>query len=103
MSDGCKGKAVLMGKEIGIGSYYDVAVIGGGAVGLAYAIRVKRGNPGLRVVFLEKAENSYRDVIARGHAYQGCCPALPGAGSGRGDGQHGESRDNCWQGDLAPA
>jgi hypothetical protein len=27
-----------MGKEIGIESYYDVAVIGGGAVGLAYAI-----------------------------------------------------------------
>ena len=45
-----------MGKEIGIGSYYDVAVIGGGAVGLAYAIRVKRDNPELRVVVLEKAE-----------------------------------------------
>ena len=45
-----------MGKEIGNGSYYDVAVIGGGAVGLAYAIRVKRDNPELRVVVLEKAE-----------------------------------------------
>lgn len=36
--------------------YYDVAVIGGGAVGLAYAIRVKRDNPGLRVLVLEKAK-----------------------------------------------
>ncbi len=44
-----------MGKGIGIEPYYDVAVIGGGAVGLAYAIRVKRDNPGLRVVVLEKA------------------------------------------------
>ena len=36
--------------------YYDVAVIGGGAVGLAYAIRVKRDNPELRVLVLEKAK-----------------------------------------------
>lgn len=35
---------------------YDVAVIGGGAVGLAYAIRVKRENPELRVLVLEKAK-----------------------------------------------
>ena len=44
-----------MGKEIGIELYYDVAVIGGGAVGLAYAIRVKRDHPELRVLVLEKA------------------------------------------------
>ena len=36
--------------------YYDVAVIGGGAVGLAYAIRVKRDHPELRVLVLEKAK-----------------------------------------------
>jgi flavin-dependent dehydrogenase len=45
-----------MGKEIGIESYYDVAVIGGGTVGLGYAIRVKRDNPELRVLVLEKAK-----------------------------------------------
>ena len=45
-----------MGKEIGIELYYDVAVIGGGAVGLGYAIRVKRDNPELRVLVLEKAK-----------------------------------------------
>ena len=45
-----------MGKGIGIELYYDVAVIGGGAVGLAYAIRVKRDNPELRVLVLEKAK-----------------------------------------------
>ena len=44
-----------MGKEIGTEPYNDVAVIGGGAVGLAYAIRVKRDNPELRVLVLEKA------------------------------------------------
>jgi 2-polyprenyl-6-methoxyphenol hydroxylase-like FAD-dependent oxidoreductase len=49
-------KAVLMNKEIGIESHYDVAVIGGGAVGLGYAIRVKRDNPELRVLVLEKAK-----------------------------------------------
>jgi len=38
--------------------YYDIAVIGGGAVGLAYAIRVKRDNPELRVLVLEKARES---------------------------------------------
>src|SRR5271165_1250679 len=41
---------------IGIELYYDVAVIGGGAVGLAYEIRVKRDNPELRVLVLEKAK-----------------------------------------------
>jgi flavin-dependent dehydrogenase len=45
-----------MNKEIGIESHYDVAVIGGGAVGLGYAIRVKRDNPELRVLVLEKAK-----------------------------------------------
>ena len=45
-----------MDKGIGIESYYDVAVIGGGAVGLAYAIRVKRDQPELRVLVLEKAK-----------------------------------------------
>ena len=45
-----------MGKGIGIELYYDVAVIGGGAVGLAYAIRVKRDHPELRVLVLEKAK-----------------------------------------------
>ena len=45
-----------MSNEIGIESYYDVAVIGGGAVGLGYAIRVKRDNPELRVLVLEKAK-----------------------------------------------
>ena len=45
-----------MSKEIGIESYYDVAVIGGGAVGLGYAIRVKRDNPELRVLVVEKAK-----------------------------------------------
>ena len=33
-----------------------IAVIGGGAVGLGYAIRVKRDNPELRVLVLEKAK-----------------------------------------------
>ncbi|HLJ98684.1 MAG TPA: tryptophan 7-halogenase, partial [Streptosporangiaceae bacterium] len=45
-----------MDKGIGIELYYDVAVIGGGAVGLAYAIRVKRDQPELRVLVLEKAK-----------------------------------------------
>ena len=45
-----------MDKGIGIELHYDVAVIGGGAVGLAYAIRVKRDNPELRVLVLEKAK-----------------------------------------------
>ena len=45
-----------MGKGIGIELSYDVAVIGGGAVGLGYAIRVKRDNPELRVLVLEKAK-----------------------------------------------
>ena len=45
-----------MGRETGIELSYDVAVIGGGAVGLGYAIRVKRDNPGLRVLVLEKAK-----------------------------------------------
>ena len=45
-----------MGKGIGIELYYDVAVIGGGAVGLAYAIRVKREHPELQVLVLEKAK-----------------------------------------------
>src|SRR5208283_5439005 len=45
-----------MGKGIGIELYYDVAVIGGGAVGLGYAIRVERDKPELRVVGLEKAK-----------------------------------------------
>ena len=45
-----------MGGEIGIELSYDVAVIGGGAVGLGYAIRVKRDNPELRVLVLEKAK-----------------------------------------------
>jgi flavin-dependent dehydrogenase len=45
-----------MSKEIGIELSYDVAVIGGGAVGLGYAIRVKRDNPELRVLVLEKAK-----------------------------------------------
>jgi hypothetical protein len=45
-----------MGREIGIELHYDVAVIGGGAVGLGYAIRVKRDNPELRVLVLEKAK-----------------------------------------------
>ena len=44
-----------MDMEIRTESYHDVAVIGGGAAGLAYAIRVKRDNPGLRVLVLEKA------------------------------------------------
>ena len=44
-----------MGKGIGIELSYDVAVIGGGAVGLGYAIRVKRDHPELRVLVLEKA------------------------------------------------
>jgi hypothetical protein len=48
--------AILMGKGIGVELYYDVAVIGGGAVGLAYAIRGKRDNPELRVLVLEKAK-----------------------------------------------
>jgi len=39
-----------MDKGIGIELYYDIAVIGGGAVDLAYAIRVKRDDPELRVV-----------------------------------------------------
>jgi flavin-dependent dehydrogenase len=45
-----------MGTGIGIELHYDVAVIGGDAVGLAYAIRVKRDNPELRVLVLEKAK-----------------------------------------------
>jgi flavin-dependent dehydrogenase len=45
-----------MGREIGIELYYDVAVIGGGAVGLGYAIRFKRDHPELRVLVLEKAK-----------------------------------------------
>ncbi len=45
-----------MGREIGIELSYDVAVIGAGAVGLGYAIRVKRDHPELRVLVLEKAK-----------------------------------------------
>ena len=45
-----------MGRDIGIELSYDVAVIGGGAVGLGYAIRVRRDNPELRVLVLEKAK-----------------------------------------------
>ena len=44
------------GNGVGIELYYDVVVIGGGAVGLGYAIRVKRDHPELRVLVLEKAK-----------------------------------------------
>jgi hypothetical protein len=37
------------------GEYAGVAAIGGGAVGLAHAIRIKRDNPELRVLVLETA------------------------------------------------
>lgn len=52
---------------------------------------------------LAEAGPDDRDVVACGHAEQGCCTTLPSAGSGRGDGQDGDSRDDPRQSDLAPA
>ena len=50
-----------------ISDYYDVAIIGAGASGLAAALTVKRTNPKISVVILEKKEMAAKKLAATGN------------------------------------